>query len=91
MTRHGDRLWLRAGALLALAAALALAGCGRKGPLDPPPSAMVAPPPQTEPSLGENYDPNAPGFRRAPQTAAAPNAPPAPPDKRTFVLDPLIR
>ena len=26
----------------ALAAALALAGCGRKGPLDPPPSATAA-------------------------------------------------
>ncbi len=28
----------------ALAAALALAGCGRKGPLDPPPGTWITPP-----------------------------------------------
>ena len=45
-----------------LAAALALAGCGRDGPLDPPPSA-IAPPPapaaMVSPSPAST-DPNAP-------------------------------
>jgi predicted small lipoprotein YifL len=36
-------------ALGAFAAAVALSGCGRKGPLDPPPSA-AAPPPQAAPA-----------------------------------------
>ncbi len=37
-----DRPIVRLALLAALAAALGLAGCGRKGPLDPPPSASAA-------------------------------------------------
>jgi predicted small lipoprotein YifL len=84
---------LRVAAIAALAAAFALAGCGRKGGLDPPPSASISPPPQAEPTLGEVNDPNTPGFRRAPRQTAvapAPNSGP-PPEKRTFILDPLIK
>lgn len=33
-------------------AALGLSGCGRKGGLDPPPSASAAPPQQSEPQRG---------------------------------------
>jgi hypothetical protein len=69
-----------------------LAGCGRKGPLDPPPSASISPPPPSEPSLGETNDPNMPGFRRAPRAAAVAPAPTAPPaEKRSFFLDFLIK
>jgi predicted small lipoprotein YifL len=86
------RQLLRLAAFAALGAALALAGCGRKGPLDAPPSAAISPPPPpAQPSLGENYDPNTPGFRRAPRETAAATTGPVPPDQRTFLLDPLIK
>ena len=92
LSRSGDRL-LRLATLAALGAAVALSGCGRKGPLDPPPSAAISPPPPAEPSLGETNDPNTPGFLRSPRAAAAAPAQsaPVPPDQRTFILDPLIR
>jgi predicted small lipoprotein YifL len=80
-------------ALAALVSALALAGCGRKGALEPPPSASaVAPPAPDQRSLGELNDPNTPGYRRAPQqnvVTAAPNAPP--PQPHSFFLDFLIK
>ena len=91
MTRYCDRQLVRLAAFAALGAALALGGCGRKGPLDPPPSAAISPVPD-QPSLGDNSDPNMPGYRRAPSaTAAAPPTQPPLPDKRTFILDPLIK
>jgi len=91
LIRFSNRSALRLAGLVALAAALALGGCGRKGPLDPPPSSSVAPAPD-EPSLGDNSDPNMTGFRRAPSsTVTAQPTGPLPPDKRTFILDPLIR
>jgi predicted small lipoprotein YifL len=91
LIRFGDRSVLRLAAIAALGAALALGGCGRKGPLDPPPSAAISPAPD-QPSLGDNNDPNVTGYRRAPSaTAAAPPTQPPPPDKRTFILDPLIK
>jgi predicted small lipoprotein YifL len=37
-----DRPIVRLALLAALAAALGLTGCGRKGPLDPPPAASLA-------------------------------------------------
>jgi predicted small lipoprotein YifL len=91
LIRFDNRSALRLAAFAALAAALALGGCGRKGPLDPPPSAAVAPAPDV-PSLGDNNDPNMPGFRRPPSnTVTAQPSGPLPPDKRTFILDPLIK
>jgi predicted small lipoprotein YifL len=42
VTRLCDRPFLRLAVIGALFAALGLAGCGRKGPLDPPPGASVA-------------------------------------------------
>ena len=89
-----DRPLMRLAALAALGSALALAGCGRKGPLDPPPSAAIAPPPSDQPSLGELNDPNTPGFRRAPRppvVAAAPTTQAPPPPQRSFFLDFLIK
>ena len=89
LLRHGS---VRLATIAALAAGFALVGCGRKGGLDPPPSASISPPPQAEPTLGEVNDPNTPGFRRAPrQTAVAPAPTSAAAEKRTFILDPLIK
>lgn len=96
MTRIGDRRLLRLAALAALASALALAGCGRKGALDPPPSASVTPPPAPDErtSLGQIADPNTPGYLRGPQqpvAAAAPSTTASPPPQRSFFLDFLIK
>jgi predicted small lipoprotein YifL len=80
----------------ALAGALALGACGRKGLLEAPPSANAVPAggPQVQqqvqqqsqarqPSLGENEQP---GFEdprnQDPQQL--------PPSKRTFILDPIL-
>ena len=93
LIRYCERYGVRLAAFAALGAALALGGCGRKGPLDPPPSAAISQPPSADqPSLGENNDPSFGSFRRAPPaTAAAQPTQPATPDKRTFILDPLIK
>ena len=62
-----------------------------KGPLDAPPSAAIAPAPDG-PSLGEANPNMTDGFRRAPSaTAAAQPTGPLPPDRRGFILDPLIK
>jgi len=42
LSRILDRPFLRLALIGALAASLGLAACGRKGPLDPPPSASLA-------------------------------------------------
>jgi predicted small lipoprotein YifL len=42
VSRFFDRPFLRLTLMAALAASLGLAACGRKGPLDPPPSASLA-------------------------------------------------
>ena len=77
-----------------MTAALGLAACGRKGPLDPPPSAgLTAPPAYTaRPSLGEeNYGPAPPPAGDPARTAvAAPPAATAPPPPKTFPLDFLL-
>src|SRR5262245_55572848 len=55
--------WSRLALVATLMAALGLAGCGRKGGLDPPPSAgLTTPQPYApRPSLGEeNYGPSPP-------------------------------
>ena len=75
-------------------AALGLASCGRKGALDPPPSAgLTTPPPYaSHPSLGEeNYGPAPPpaGDRARTATAAPPPAA-EPPQKKAFFLDFLL-
>jgi predicted small lipoprotein YifL len=75
--------------LVAVAAmALALAGCGRKGPLDPPPSASsLSAVEQGEPdeervaAKGSVYDPSY-GANDLPRTPRG--------NKRSFILDPLL-
>jgi predicted small lipoprotein YifL len=86
--------WSRLALVAAMAAALGLAACGRKGPLDPPPSAGLAPPPAyaPRPSLGEeNYGPVPPPVGERPRTAvAAPPPATAPPPPKAFFLDFLL-
>jgi predicted small lipoprotein YifL len=77
--------------VVAIMATLGLAACGRKGPLDPPPSAGIAPPPAyaPRPSLGEeNYGPAPSPAAARPVAAAAP--PPPPPQQKSFFLDFLL-
>jgi predicted small lipoprotein YifL len=74
--------------LLAVAGvALALAGCGRKGPLDPPPNAAA---PVVEQQAGNDARPAARGNVLDPSYGA--DELPATPKggKRTFILDPLL-
>lgn len=95
MSQH--RLRLAGAVVVALVLPLALAACGRKGPLDPPPSSElpVAPQPAASPPAQRSYvDPLTPiGTAQQAQPAVAAQALPAPsqPAARTFVLDPLIR
>jgi len=86
------RIYRRWGLILLGAAALALSGCGRKGPLDLPPTASGqqpvaaaavqpdpnAPPQASNPNL---FDPNN-GAGNLPTAGKGP--------KRPFALDPLL-
>jgi predicted small lipoprotein YifL len=72
-------------------AAVALAGCGRKGSLDLPPSAAAGNPQQAypAPSLGEQGD--SPTQSMAPPPPAPQAAPPPPPaGRKWFPLDFLL-
>jgi predicted small lipoprotein YifL len=89
--KHSVDRWSRLALVAAMTAALGLAACGRKGPLDPPPSAGLTPPPAyaPRPSLGEeNYGPAPPPVERAAVAAPPPAA--APPPPKTFFLDFLL-
>jgi predicted small lipoprotein YifL len=81
---------LRVLALVTLAAALGLAGCGRKSALDPPPSAQAVPTP------AEQQQP--PGWRSpsgiVPELSgqSQPSQQTLPPAReRGFLLDPLLK
>ncbi len=76
--RSGDRWLMRVLLMFGLAAALGLAGCGRKADLDPP-SASITPPPAE------------PGAQPAAGTAPAQGSQPVTPsrDKR-IILDWLL-
>jgi len=70
-------------------AALALGGCGRKGPLDLPPTASSQQPAaavQADPSADQASKPSV--FNSSYGADAPPAAPKGP--KRPFVLDPLL-
>jgi predicted small lipoprotein YifL len=92
--------WSRVGlSRIALAAvltgALGLAACGRKGPLDAPPSAALPQSPAytPRPGLGEEHYGTPPGAPTAAAPAAAADAPApgaAPPPQKTFFLDFLL-
>jgi len=68
---------------VAMTLAAALAGCGRKGPLDLPPSAAATPAPEQQPAAG-------PGLLASPLGTGAPAQPQPAPPNRPFVLDPLL-
>jgi predicted small lipoprotein YifL len=71
--------------IAALAAGLLLAGCGRKGSLEPPPSASIsAPPVAGQPTLGEPEHDALAGERRT-VPAGQPST-----QKKSFPLDFLI-
>ena len=67
---------------LALAAllALGLAGCGRIGPLEPPPGANAPAAPAAAPGSVEAISP-----------MVKPNIPPITPPNQPFLLDPLLK
>jgi predicted small lipoprotein YifL len=67
---------------LAITLAVALAGCGRKGPLDLPPAA-AAPAPAQQPATGT-------GLMNPPIGASAPAQPQPGPPNRPFLLDPML-
>jgi predicted small lipoprotein YifL len=73
--------------ILLATAALALAGCGRKGPLDPPPGASLSAVEQ-----GETDEERAAAKGTVFDPSYGTNAPPkaAKGAKRSFILDPLL-
>ena len=91
------RLGIPCAVAVALFVPLALAACGRKGALDPPPSAELPPaPPAAAPAAAQHtyLDPLTPiGTAQEARPAVAAQALPAPtqPAARSFILDPLIR
>ena len=91
------RLGIPCTVAVALVVPLALAACGRKGPLDPPPSSELPPAPpiaSAVPAQRTYLDPLTPiGTAQEARPAVAAQALPAPtqPAARSFVLDPLIR
>jgi predicted small lipoprotein YifL len=94
VNRQVDRL-SRLALAAVMMAALGLAACGRKGPLEPPPAAGLTNPQPTaaRPSLGEENDSltaSQPGERAParPQSSAPASA--SPPAKKSFFLDFLI-
>jgi len=90
VNRSLDR-WSRLALAAAMMAALGLTACGRKGPLDPPPSAGLTTPQAypARPSLGEEGV-TPPPDNRARAANAAPSSAPPPPPQKTFFLDFLL-
>jgi predicted small lipoprotein YifL len=84
------RLSVRSAIAVALLLPLTLGACGRKGPLDPPPSAAIPSPP---PAARTTYvDPTTPtGRAQQVQPAPVQTTQAAPPPKKSFLLDPLIQ
>jgi predicted small lipoprotein YifL len=75
--------------ILVSVAALALAGCGRKGPLDLPPTAS-GPPPATQADADAERAASKPSvFDPTYGSEAPPTASKGP--KKAFVLDPLLK
>jgi predicted small lipoprotein YifL len=72
LSPRSGRFAFRLAVLGVLIAALGLAGCGRKGPLDPPPAAVAAPAPagatpDAKPGPADGFDEQ--GRPVAPQSA----------------------
>jgi predicted small lipoprotein YifL len=93
LSRFVDRPFLRFALIGALAATLGLAACGRKGPLDPPPSASLAGEQQTgtpNPLSSPIASPIG-GQTKGDNTAIGPNGlPVAKGEKKRIPLDVLL-
>jgi predicted small lipoprotein YifL len=93
LSRFSDRPVFRLALIGALVVSLGLAACGRKGPLDPPPSASVAGEQQANPNLMSNPI-AAPigGQTKGSDTALGPNGLPLSPQgpKKHIFLDGLL-
>jgi predicted small lipoprotein YifL len=89
VTRRTDPRFYRLAVIGALAAALALAGCGRKGVLDPPPSASIAEPAQPPAGGVANMNPLAQPAKPETNKAFGPNGEPIAPKgpKKPLFLD----
>lgn len=83
LSRVFDRRVVRMALIGAAVAALGLAGCGRKGPLDPPPSASVAGEQQASPPTSPLVSP----IGSAPQSGKADQPVVQGPKKRIFLDD----
>ena len=68
---------------VAITLATALGACGRKGPLDLPPSAAAVPQPPPQQPTGT-------GLLTSPLGTSAPAQPQPGPPNRPFVLDPML-
>jgi predicted small lipoprotein YifL len=76
--------------VLVTAAALALAGCGRKGPLELPPTASVPSPAEAQVNAEAERPASKPSvFDPTYGSEALPTTPKGP--KKSFVLDPLLK
>ena len=83
MSHSSDRLFFRLALIGALAAAFGLAGCGRKGPLDLPPSAVSATGKQEPAKTDLIRSPfEQPAGNAQSSDGKAPN--------KSFILDPLL-
>jgi len=85
MHRLRDRLFLRLALIGAFAAALALAGCGRKGPLDLPPGAASTTGKQQTSNTDLIRSPIGPAGNGQKVQSSASQAP-----HKGFILDPLL-
>ena len=84
---------LRLGLVLVLGAGLALAACGRKGPLEAPPSAALPPQAQVQPQSAPQPPPDPSLAAVLPEAAPAPPPSPslaAPPRQSSTLLDWLL-
>jgi len=93
VSRTSNSVSSRWAVIVLAAAALALAGCGRKGGLDLPPTASNQPPPGAAAANGASAA-NGPAagpagvFDPAYHASRKPVAPPG--QKKSFILDPLL-
>ena len=86
MIQLSNQRWARLAAVGALVAALGLSACGRKGPLDPPPSAQHSAPTDPASPMQMGSDRQMVGIDRDGKAAA----PPPSGQNRPFILDWLV-
>jgi predicted small lipoprotein YifL len=94
------RCRLNVGVALAVAAALSLAACGRKGNLELPPGPATEPPVAAAPASPSSFMPSygAPATQQQEEAAAVKNGfdahgnpVAAPSTKKSFILDPILQ